>query len=199
MKKYYIEKTDKKDISIEDSFWNEIESLKIDEFPWDGFETNIHTTAKLVYSDEALTVRFETDEKNLRACTRNDGEPVCIDSCIEFFFGPADRTKYINVEINPLGAMVLGKNGTVGRERYNNGREILDVTSLISKKAWMLQVSIPFDFIKENIGEIGKNFAGNFYKCGSDTGHKHYICWNYVETERPNFHSPQFFGDLIFN
>ena len=38
---------------------------------------------------------------------------------------------------------------------------------------------------------------GNFYKCGNLTTNKHYLAWNHVDSETPNFHVPESFGTLM--
>ncbi|MDO4827106.1 MAG: carbohydrate-binding family 9-like protein [Bacteroidia bacterium] len=38
----------------------------------------------------------------------------------------------------------------------------------------------------------------NFYKCGDGLSKPHYLSWAPVLTEKPNFHSPQFFGEVEF-
>jgi len=38
----------------------------------------------------------------------------------------------------------------------------------------------------------------NFYKCADKTAHPHYVSWNPIETDKPDFHRPEFFGRLTF-
>ena len=42
----------------------------------------------------------------------------------------------------------------------------------------------------------GMTLRANFYKCGDDTAQPHYIAWNAVDHPTPNFHLPQYFGEL---
>ena len=39
---------------------------------------------------------------------------------------------------------------------------------------------------------------GNFYKCASGSSQPHYLSWNPINTEKPDFHRPDFFGKIIF-
>ena len=39
---------------------------------------------------------------------------------------------------------------------------------------------------------------GNFFKCGDLTEQAHYLSWNPVTSEQPDFHRPQDFGLLRF-
>ena len=38
----------------------------------------------------------------------------------------------------------------------------------------------------------------NFYKCGDLTVNKHYLAWQPVGTERPDYHRPEYFGPMVF-
>lgn len=44
----------------------------------------------------------------------------------------------------------------------------------------------------------GQEAIGNFYKCGDDLPTPHFLTWNMIDAETPDFHSPQFFGELEF-
>lgn len=40
---------------------------------------------------------------------------------------------------------------------------------------------------------------GNFYKCGNLTAQEHYLAWNRVDAECPDFHRPEYFGTMSFS
>ena len=44
----------------------------------------------------------------------------------------------------------------------------------------------------------GRTIKGNFYKCGDDMPKAHYLSWNKIGTEKPNFHVPAYFGNIHF-
>ena len=72
---------------------------------------------------------------------------------------------------------------------------------------WSLTVGIPLLMLgvtRENISDITRNMSGqpitlrgNFYKCGDLTMEPHYLSWSPIAFERPNFHLPEFFGELL--
>jgi len=39
----------------------------------------------------------------------------------------------------------------------------------------------------------------NFFKCGDDTQQPHFLSWQPIDTPRPDFHRPEFFGFLQFD
>ena len=45
---------------------------------------------------------------------------------------------------------------------------------------------------------LPEKLMGNFYKCADGTDSPHYVSWSPIKTEKPNFHCPEFFGELIF-
>jgi hypothetical protein len=38
----------------------------------------------------------------------------------------------------------------------------------------------------------------NFYKCGDELQTPHFLSWNPIEIDQPDFHRPDFFGTLEF-
>ena len=56
------------------------------------------------------------------------------------------------------------------------------------------------DFIGKTFGKTqfsrGEVIKGNFYKCGDKTEIPHFGMWSPIDSEKPNFHQPQFFGEM---
>ena len=48
------------------------------------------------------------------------------------------------------------------------------------------------------IGFDGMRMKGNFYKCGDHLQKPHFLSWNPIHVDRPDFHRPEFFGELVF-
>ena len=200
---YPVSRTDRTDITPGDGIWAELDSLAIDIFPWHAYAVyKPVTTARLLLCRDRLAVRMQTDEKPLlaRAVTMNDD--VFLDSCMEFFVQPdVDDPRYINFEFNPFGTLLLG----IGPDRATRSRVAADlrrfrIDSRCSGGIWTLYWEIPFDFLREHgFLEIRRNFRGNFYKCGDETDHPHYGCWNPVRLPAPDFHVPAFFGDFVLS
>jgi hypothetical protein len=44
----------------------------------------------------------------------------------------------------------------------------------------------------------GLEAGGNFYKCGDHLKVPHFLSWNPIKTEKPDFHLPAFFGKMRF-
>lgn len=65
-------------------------------------------------------------------------------------------------------------------------------------KSWEIAIILPFHcFFKHHIQSMdGKIIRGNFYKCGDHLAVPHYLSWQPILTEKPDFHRPEFFGDI---
>jgi len=201
------------DIKVDWKIWEETHPLYIDNFPWDENSYRPRTEVRILYSNTRLYLLFKAFEREIRAECLNINDPVCTDSCVEFFFNPAPERdeRYMNFEINPIGTFLLG----IGKDRYS--RQLIDdvdprmfdiVTSVTGESVkhyegpmWMVRYSIPFYFMERYYGKLdfcrGKRIKANFYKCGDKTRYPHWACWNKIEAPAPDFHRPEFFGELI--
>jgi hypothetical protein len=203
MKTYIIKKVCMNKMNEE--LWRDIPSLLIDNYPWDINKYRPNTEVKLAYSDSKLMVKFIIAEKNPKAEYENINEPVYKDSCVEFFFNPAPEKsdEYINFEMNSKGNLLLQIGKNKEDRQFINGIDInmFNIISYIGNKFWTLEFSIPIYFIEKYYKDItfysGYKISGNFYKCGDETLYPHYGCWNEIDSKAPNFHLPQFFGELI--
>ena len=184
--------------------WDKIAQLDIDEAEWtDSFGIGAH--AKLCYDDQAIYVYMWADEQDVRATyAADDLLAKCYeDSCLEFFLAPmTDDARYLNFELNPNCA-VCNEVGAqkAGRTRLLPEAETLAATSSRIEGGWEVMYQIPFDYIRTLYPAFspasGAQMRGNFYKCGNLTANKHYLVWNHVDSDTPNFHVPESFGILV--
>ena len=152
---------------------------------------------------ENLYVRLRAKEQKIRAEYTAPLSPVCQDSCLEFFFMPEGEDRYFNFEINPNGCLYIG----FGRGREDRTvlyrkdmQELFDIRAARTPDGWEAFYRIPLTFLR--LFWPGFSFSGilraNVYKCGDLTEHEHYLSWNGVNSETPDFHRPQDFGRMIF-
>ena len=197
MKEYVIKKASA-DFCEED--WKSANVADVNLNPWKEFTPEFKTTARILYNDQAVYVRMETDEQPVVAKCLDRNGPVCTDSCMEFFFCPNETDgRYFNFEFNALGTLCL----SVGASRYDrtpvdDALSTFDIKPELFDGGWRISFKIPFEFIRKYVGEPTENMQGNFQKCGSETGHKHYGMWRAIEIEKPDFHRPEFFGNIKF-
>lgn len=179
-------------------------SLLINDYKWVSNNYKPLTEVFLCYNNDAVKVRITAYESELRCEAKDDDGRVWCDSCVEFFFKPfACDDRYINFEINPVGSMIM----SIGDKRQdrlsivNEYKSKLELTAKIENDFWTVEFQIPFNMLHEiyglSIESIGNIMQGNFYKCGDETAFPHYGMWNEVLTKKPDFHRPEYFGELI--
>lgn len=188
--------------------WAECPAAAIDQYTWDVNGYRPAAEARVMYSEAGLYVYMRAEESEIRAKADMCGT-ICQDSCLEFFLQPnAAVPRYTNVEMNPLGKYMCG----IGRDRYDRfeaktlpfkGMEVrhsVKTAAGFAGPCWEIAYLLPADWLQLWFGwqpACGLRMRGNFYKCGDMTRFEHYGMWNPVVSERPDFHIPEYFGELI--
>lgn len=144
----------------------------------------------------------------LKAENFENNSPVSQDSCVEFFVAPKCDNHYWNFEFNCIGAI----NASHRTDRKNPTRlnddelaQVLRYASCGDKPfkernglfTWNLLVAIPLSLMGIKYNNAPINMTGNFYKCASKSSQPHYLSWNPIHTDKPNFHRQEFFGNII--
>ena len=161
-------------------------------------------------SNKSIFIKYSVHGSMLRAIYSNDQEPVHEDSCVEFFCKPIGADKYTNFEFNCIGTcsassrksrseelmfftpeemQTIKRFPSMGRRAFNEMEGMFE---------WELTVEIPFKLIGIDSTNLPEKLVGNFYKCADGTDSMHFLSWNPINTESPDFHRPEFFGELIF-
>ncbi len=196
---YIIKKIESGIKGIDDKAWESANIADIDKVNWQGYGLVPKTTGRLLYDDYGIYVRLQTDETPLLARYRKQNDAVCLDSCMEFFFRPNENDpRYFNFEFNPFGTMYLAiRTSRYDAEYPDKDKEYFNVKSCVDEKRWVLQFCIPFEFTDEIFGCHTKTIYGNLYKCGDETQNKHYATYYPINTENPDYHRPEFFGEFV--
>ena len=163
------------------------------------------------HTGDALLLHYRVEEQSVRALALKDHEHIGEDACAEFFIMPADDGIYYNVECNCTGKLLVA----AGKDRNNRTPAPAEVMQSIGRWAslgtepfdtrteptkWELALRIPITaFFQHKLdGFGGMKAKGNAYKCGDCLPVPHFISWNPIKTESPDFHRPEFFGQMIF-
>lgn len=163
-------------------------------------------TAKLLWSDAALYIRF----------TANQTEPLIVsdnpdrskktlglwnrDVC-EIFIAPDKnkRNKYFEFEIAPTGEWVdlgieITANGRLTDQEYMSGTES---SAQIQSDKIVMAIKIPFS----SLGKAPKTddiWLGNLFRCVGSGPTRGYLAWQPTKTREPAFHVPEAFGEFWF-
>ncbi len=161
-------------------------------------------------SSDSLFIKYSVKGSMLRAIYSNDQESVNEDSCVEFFVKTPDNEKYMNFEFNCIGTCKvsrrISRNESVipfSKEELSQIKRYPSLGRRAFKEMegmfeWDLTVKIPMRIMGINPHKLPEKLLGNFYKCADGTDSPHYVSWSPINTERPDFHRPEFFGELIF-
>lgn len=170
--------------------------------------------ARLSYSSGCFYVRLRSFRPADELIMRRDhfGEPVCRDSCLEFFFAPVPGSdKYFNFEANPSATLYIGfsESGTRAGSRLltelteEKVRELFAPGSVIRPAYREISYRIPYAFIRLYCPEFtdpvpGNILRANFYSCCDDSAAPHYTVWHDVTSNEPDYHRPEDFGELAY-
>ena len=164
---------------------------------------------RIAHSGDYIIINYKVKEKAVRAVAETDNGNVWEDSCCEFFFSPAADNMYYNIESNCAGKILFESGDTRhGRKRYplTTVAQIKRWSSLGDgvfeerpvSDVWEMSLMIPVSMF-EGVGNLsGMKSHANFYKCGDKLTTPHFVTWNPVHTEKPDYHRPEFFGEIIF-
>jgi len=183
----------------------------IETINWTEYPYKPDVKFKIAYCRDNILLKYYVTEENIMAKETKINGDVHTDSCVEFFFSPKKDGAYYNFEFNCIGTVKLG----YGKERANRvltNPEILKQIQIKSSlgnqpfdektggHTWEMMISIPKECLSydENISLKGLKARANFYKCGDNLSKPHFVTWNAIVTENPDYHQPEYFGQIIF-
>ena len=183
----------------------------IDVINWKGYDKRPEVKFTIAYGSSEIYIKYYVTEPFTRAVHTQSNEEVYEDSCVEFFVAPDSDGIYYNFEFNAIGTCLMGM-GPDRKSRHRLDPEIIAKIRRLSslgdqpfaekKKgpSWELTVAISLEvFIGMDSKDLsGKTFKANFYKCGDKLSRPHYLSWNPIGTKKPDFHRPEYFGNIKF-
>jgi len=133
---------------------------------------------------------------------------------VEFFCQVPGEETYMNFEANCIGTMVASRRR--GRsenvvpftpeqmatiERWSSlGERRCIIDSDHQPADWELEIRIPWQLILGvDIPQFPVTLRANFYKCGDKTKLPHFVSWQPIHTEQPDFHRPEFFREITLD
>ena len=181
----------------------------IDQVNWASYPYMPIASFNIARSDKNLYIYFYSIANSLRAVYEKDGSPVYQDSCMEFFVKRPTDEHYINFEFNCIGTcdasfrLSREEKTDLTPDQLASIRRYPSLPKVSFKEkagfhGWSLLVIIPFELIGLEKNHLPEKLLGNFYKCADATASPHYLSWSPIETEQPDFHRPEFFGELMF-
>lgn len=171
---------------------------------WAEYPFKPCTTFAMAHTEEALLVRFEVEEEHVVGRSVQTHGPVYRDSCVEFFVREPQTDHYYNFEMNCIGTVLAARRLSRSQKEYLSAGQMQKIKIRPSLPAgvpfegsgrWSIEAEIPFEIL--GIEGVPARLEGNFYKCGDLTPVPHYVSWSPIDTPAPDFHRPEFFGEIV--
>lgn len=196
--------------------WKNVEAQHLENYMGEVPKFRPEVNVKMMYDASNLYVIFRVEDKFVRCVTTEINGPVYEDACVEFFFSPDEDEplKYFNLETNCGGTALMYYN-LVPRKDFKilekpDIQQIEIAHSLPAKVeperkepvTWTIEYRLPFSLL-EKYSKVthpapGVQWKANFYKIADKTSNPHYLTWSPVGQPEPDFHLPEFFGNLEF-
>lgn len=184
----------------------------IDNLNWsDAFPYQPKVQFRIAHTGYEIWLKFYVEEKNILAQETQINGQVHKDSAVEFFIS-LDGDNYYNFEFSCIGTAHVANGPSIHKRTFllpELIRQIGIESSLGNQPfeeksgnfSWEMMICIPIQcFAFDKIESFdGLKATANFYKCGDATSDPHFVTWNRVKTENPDYHRPEFFGKIKFN
>ena len=188
-----------------------LEASEISNCNWPNeFPYTPQASFKAFHNGENFFLQFNVTEKDLHAKIADNFGKVWTDPCVEVFMA-LDEDTYYNFECTCIGRMLVachakGKetepmslDALEKIERYPSlGYENFELRD--GEVSWSIIEVIPAAALFNHKVDSwdGLTMRANFYKCGDNLPNPHFLSWNKIDFPRPNFHLPEFFGEVSF-
>lgn len=180
----------------------------LDTVNWEEYPYRPEVEFRLAHTGDALLLHYRVKEASVRAVAGKDNGRVWEDACVEFFSSPEADGTYYNIECNCIGTVLVG--GGAPGNRGHAPQEVLDrvqrwsslgrapFEERVGECRWEVALVVPSStYYLHNVSSLdGRTMRANFYKCGDLLQTPHFLSWNPISLEKPNFHCPDFFGTL---
>ena len=184
---------------------DKVKPIAIDYHNWSAeFPYAPKVEFRIAHSDDALVIMYDVEEEHVKAIAMENHGRVWEDSCVEFFVGNPNGEGYFNFEINCIGTILASAHKTRAESTPFTAEQLSKVRrfgtfkheaiDIKGQTKWWLAEVIPFELI--GLEKAPKSLKANFYKCGDKLEKAHYMSWSPITLEKPNFHCPEFFGNV---
>jgi hypothetical protein len=184
-----------------------IPSTPIAHVNWAKSVPNVQATVRMGYNKQAFLFQFSVQEPVVKAQYTQSNDPVWQDSCVEIFLAAGESHHYYNFEFNCMGVCLAAYGTQEVASRISASPENISLLKRYARLEqdahgahWYLDVVIPFSYFEQEILDtwLQSGLRANFYKCGDGLPQPHYLSWQPIVHPEPNFHLPEYFGELQF-
>lgn len=175
--------------------------------PWSAGAKQPQASFALAYGTDDIYLKYYVNEHTLKAEYSKFNDPVFEDSCVEFFIAFDDDASYYNLEFNCMGT------SRAQYGQHKTGRTFIPVnllktirhqtlvkSTVVGNIQWELTLCIPKTIFKFHpaLSLEQSKAKVNLFKCGDGLPEPHFLCWNRIEAQQPEFHLSRFFKEITF-
>ena len=216
--KYDIRRTTGKivlDGILDEEDWAAAQSMGPFQFPWPVEGEQEQTEAKMLWDDNFLYLSYKCDDKHIWAQHYDTNSTTYKDDCVELFWDPnpkdTSKRKYNMFEINCIGNLLSvyvgsGENISQRVSRIMVPHIAQTIKGTVNNdedidEGWIIEMAIRFEDYLElfnaSTPKDGDMWRVGLNRCGGMTNAQH-SQWSPSQTEKPNFHRPEDFGEIYF-
>jgi len=189
-------------------------SQKLNDYPvntltndsWPQIPTICTTSFIVAHTGQNILLKFKVFNDYFGTAPRKINEEVHLDNCVEFFISFDHSDSYYNMEFNCQGVGKMAYGRQKGDRVFIEEADLRNIQTLTTadrqgdsfnwEMTWLIPAEV-FTFHQIKTFD-GLGASGNFYKCGDGLPQPHFLSWNRIDAELPDFHRPDFFGKLSF-
>ena len=193
--------------ALDDPAWDAARPARITRY-WSGEEAPAgrHAEARLLWSDEALVVRFvcrQTEPLVVSPRPQTAHKTVGLwerDVC-ELFVAPDGREpeRYLELEAAPTGEWLDLMVRQLPDERQTDWefRSGMTAAARVAGDTVTIAMRVPFSGLGR-APRAGDRWRANLFRCVGAGAARGYLAWRPTRTDEPGFHVPEAFGWLEF-
>ncbi|HMF58444.1 MAG TPA: carbohydrate-binding family 9-like protein [Pyrinomonadaceae bacterium] len=192
---------------LDNKEWKHARATRITRY-WSGdvAPESRHAEARLLWSDAALTVRFQCNQHEplvVSDAPQTNKKTVGLwdrDVC-EIFVAPkaSEPEKYLEFEAAPTGEWIdlsihWRPEGQETDWEFHSGME---ASARVSHNHVIIAMRVPWEAFGHK-PQAGERWRANLFRCVGRDPARGYLAWRPTRTPQPSFHVPQAFGWLEF-
>jgi hypothetical protein len=188
----------------DESAWSRVPALSLRRAQ-DGVDPLQPTAVRIAHDDLALLLRFDCADRDIWATHARRDAPLWEEEVVELFLAPGegDPADYVEIEINPLGAIfdarVTNPDGRRDSMRVDAAWDAAGLVARVSRpspQSWRAELVVPWTDLCE--GPPPRVWRANFFRIERPRdGAPEFSCWSPTFFDPPDFHKPASFGRLV--
>jgi hypothetical protein len=171
----------------------------------DGASPAQATAVRIAHDANGLLLRFDCTDRDIWATHTRRDAPLWEEEVVEVFLAPGDDdpTDYVEIEVNPLGAIfdarVLNPHGRRDSMRVDAAWNADGLVATVHRPlpgAWRVELTIPWRDLCRGVPP--RTWRANVFRIERPRdGDDEYSCWSPTFSDPPDFHKPASFGRLV--